>query len=69
MRLKILITVAMMAGPAMAILEHLAADGIEHHVRAPPVGDPLDGIAKRLAIVADEVIGAPRLRNRQLLVA
>ena len=34
---------------AHAVLEHLAADGIEHHVGAAPVGDALDGIAERLA--------------------
>ena len=36
----------------MRVLEHLAADGIEHDVGAAAVGDALDGIAKRLASVA-----------------
>ncbi len=54
---------------AHRVLEHLAADGIEHHVRALPVGDALDGVAERLAVVANEMIGAPSLRNRKLLVA
>mgnify|MGYP003693874033 CR=1 FL=1 len=33
----------------MLFFEHLAADGIEHHVGAAPVGDALHRIAERLA--------------------
>ena len=54
---------------AHAVLEHLAADGIEHHVGAAPVGDALDGVAERFAAIEHQMIGAPRLRHREFLFA
>src|SRR5947209_10467072 len=33
---------------AQAVLENLATDRIEHHIRAAAVGDALDGVTKRL---------------------
>ena len=52
---------------AHAILEYLAADGIEHHVGAAAIGDALDRVAERLAAVQHEMIGALRLRHREFL--
>ena len=43
---------------AHAVLEHLAADRIEHHVGAAAVGDALDGVAERFASVEHQMIGA-----------
>src|SRR5207247_4676956 len=54
---------------AHRVLEYLAADGIEHHVRALPVGDTLDDVTERLASIAYEVIGASPHRNLKLVVA
>ena len=53
---------------AHAVLEDLAADGIEHHVGAAAVGDALDRVAERLAPVQHEMIGALRLRHRELFL-
>ena len=52
---------------ADAVLEDLAADGIEHHIGATAVGDALDRVAKRLAAVEHQMIGALLFGNRQLL--
>ena len=54
---------------AQAVFKDLAADGIEHHVGAPPVGDALDGVAERLAPVEHQMIGAFCPRDRELLFA
>ena len=51
---------------AHAVLENLAADGIEHHVGAAPVGDALDGVAERLAAVEHEMIGSFCFGDREL---
>ena len=54
---------------AHTVLKDLAADRIEHHIGAAAIGDALDRIAKGLAAIEHEVIGAPRLRHRELLFA
>src|SRR3954463_13388951 len=51
---------------AQAVLKYLAADWIEHHVGAAPLGDALDSIAKWLARIQHQMIGPPRLRHREL---
>src|SRR4030088_378426 len=47
---------------AQAVFENLAADGIEHHIRAAAIGDALDGVAERLPSLQYQEISAPRLR-------
>src|SRR5216683_3273881 len=54
---------------AHAVLEYLAADRIEHHIGAAPIGDALDGVAERFASVEHQMIGAPPLRHREFVLA
>jgi len=53
---------------AHAVLEHFAADGIEHHIGAAAIGDALDGIAEGFATIEHQMIGAARLRDRELFL-
>ncbi len=49
------------------LLEYVPAHGVEDHVRAASARERLDPIAKRLLPVVDDVVGAVRRRERQLL--
>ena len=50
-------------------IEDIAADRVVDHIRAAPVGQRLDPLAKVFRAVVDQVVGTVLLRVRELLVA